>query len=210
MLAGLERCLLAVGQPIPDHLKTLVAAVFHRISLRGRLASRGSRRHAVRGREKGAVRMQCVRLNQQPLELRAIQQLAQRRDLTTGIGGVGALGNGQAQTVGVEAHLGDQTHYAGGGFIDRAPQGFAFRDQHVDGLCHAGPGRQPLLQQALKALRIQLGQQQPKRGVRWRLVAIGARVDSKSQSGLGSGCLIAIASSAVMSCITACMPARID
>ena len=36
--------------------------------------------------------MQRVRLDQQPLELHAIQQQAQRRDLTTGIGGVGALG----------------------------------------------------------------------------------------------------------------------
>jgi hypothetical protein len=36
--------------------------------------------------------MQCVRLHQQPLELHAIQQLAQRGDLTAGIGGVGALG----------------------------------------------------------------------------------------------------------------------
>ena len=37
-----------------------------------------------------------------------------------------------------------------------------------------------------------------------------SRADSKFQSGLGSGCLIAIVSSAVMSCITACMPALID
>ena len=36
------------------------------------------------------------------------------------------------------------------------------------------------------------------------------RADSKFQSGLGSGCLIAIFSSAVLSCITACMPALID
>ncbi len=35
--------------------------------------------------------MQRVRLDQQPLELHAIQQQAERRDLTTGIGGVGAL-----------------------------------------------------------------------------------------------------------------------
>jgi len=34
--------------------------------------------------------------------------------------------------------------------------------------------------------------------------------DSKFQHGFGSGWCIAIASSAVMSCITACMPARID
>ena len=109
--------------------------------------------------------MQCVRLDQQPLELHAIQQQAQRRDLTTGIGGVGALGDGHTQAVGVEAHLGDKTRCAGSGFIDRAPQGFAITDQGVDGLCHAGLGRHPLLQQALKALHIQLGQQQPKRGI---------------------------------------------
>ena len=36
--------------------------------------------------------MQRVRLDQQPLKLHAIQQQAQRRYLTTGIGGVSALG----------------------------------------------------------------------------------------------------------------------
>ena len=36
------------------------------------------------------------------------------------------------------------------------------------------------------------------------------RADSKFQHGFGSGWRIAIASSVVMSCITACMPARID
>jgi len=88
-------------------------------------------------------------LHQQPLELHAIQQLAQRRDLTAGIGGVGALGNGHAQAVGVESHLGDKTRCAGGGFIDRASQGLAVAHQSVDGLCHAGLGRHPLLQQDL-------------------------------------------------------------
>ncbi len=37
-----------------------------------------------------------------------------------------------------------------------------------------------------------------------------ARADSKSQHGFGSGCRRTIASRVVMSCITACMPARID
>ena len=37
-----------------------------------------------------------------------------------------------------------------------------------------------------------------------------ARADSKYQIGSGLGCRSAIASSAVMSCITACMPVRID
>ena len=36
------------------------------------------------------------------------------------------------------------------------------------------------------------------------------RADSKYQIGSGLGCRIAMASSAVMSCITACMPVRID
>jgi hypothetical protein len=36
------------------------------------------------------------------------------------------------------------------------------------------------------------------------------RADSKCQLGPGLGCRFAMASSAVMSCITACMPARID
>ena len=63
----------------------------------------------------------------------------------------------------------------GGDFIDRAPQGFAIADQIVDGLCHAWLGHHPLLQQALKSLHIQLGQQQPKRGVRRRLGQIRAK-----------------------------------
>jgi hypothetical protein len=119
--------------------------------------------------------MQRVRLHQQSLELHPIEELAQGLDLTAGISGVGALGDGHTQAVGVEAHLGDKTRSAGSGFIDRAPQGFAITDQGVNGLCYAGLGRHPLLQQALKALHIQLGQQQPKRGVRWRLGDIGAK-----------------------------------
>ena len=37
-----------------------------------------------------------------------------------------------------------------------------------------------------------------------------ARADSKSHHGFGDGWRVAIASNAVMSCITACIPARID
>ena len=51
--------------------------------------------------------MQRVRLHQQPLELHAVQQLAQRRDLAAGIGGVGALGDGHTQAVGIQAYLGN-------------------------------------------------------------------------------------------------------
>ena len=73
--------------------------------------------------------MQRVRLHLQPLELHAIQQQAQRRDLTTGIGGVGALGDCHTQAVGIKADLGDKTRCAGGGFIDGAPERLAVTDQ---------------------------------------------------------------------------------
>ena len=36
------------------------------------------------------------------------------------------------------------------------------------------------------------------------------RADSKSQLGLGTGRLIALTNSALMSCLTACRPSRID
>ena len=42
------------------------------------------------------------------------------------------------------------------------------------------------------------------------LAQLGPRADSKSQRGFGSGWRIAIARSAVMSCIKACIAARID
>ena len=41
-------------------------------------------------------------------------------------------------------------------------------------------------------------------------VSVLCRADSKSHHGFGCGCCCTISSNAVMSCITACMPARID
>ena len=51
--------------------------------------------------------MQRVGLHEKALELDAIQELTQGCDFTTGIGGVGALGDRHAQAVGIQAHLGD-------------------------------------------------------------------------------------------------------
>ena len=51
--------------------------------------------------------MQGVRLHQHPIELNTIQQLAQGLDFPAGISGIGALGDGHAEAVGIEAHLGD-------------------------------------------------------------------------------------------------------
>ena len=117
-LAGLQRCLPATDQANLDHLKALVATVFEGIPLRGSLTATESRRHAAGGRGKRTVGMQRVRLGKQPLELHTIQQQAQRHNLTTGIGGEGALGDGHTQAVGVKARLGDEIRCAGSGFID--------------------------------------------------------------------------------------------
>ena len=50
--------------------------------------------------------MQRIRLHQHSLQIDAIQQLPQRRDLTASVGGVGALGDGDTQPAGAEAHPG--------------------------------------------------------------------------------------------------------
>ena len=117
-VAGLPRRLAAIGQADLDHLGKLAATLFHRISLRGRLASKGRRRPAARGKGKRAICMQRVGLYQQAVEINAIHQLAQGRDLAAGIGGVGVLGNRHAKGSGVEAHLGDKPRYAGSGSVD--------------------------------------------------------------------------------------------
>ena len=67
--------------------------------------------------------MQRIGLNQQAIEINAIQQLAQDRVLAAGTGGVGVLGNHDAQRVGVQAHLGDKALCARSGFLDRSPAG---------------------------------------------------------------------------------------
>jgi hypothetical protein len=118
--------------------------------------------------------MQRVGLHQQAVELDAIQQLAQSRDLAAGIGGVGVLGNRNAQRVGVQAHLSDKTRCARSGLIDRTPQGLAIAHQGVDRLGDARLGCHPLLQQSLEPIDIELREQQPEGRIRWRLGDVGA------------------------------------
>jgi len=117
--------------------------------------------------------MQRVGLYQQAVELDAIQQLAQGRDLASGIGGVGVLGNRNAQRVGVQAHLGDKTRCARSGLIDRTPQGLAVAHQGVDRLGDARLGCHPLLQQGIEAINIELREQQTEGRVRRRVGHMG-------------------------------------
>ena len=118
--------------------------------------------------------MQRVGLHQQAVELDAIQQLAQGRDLAAGIGGVGVLGNGYPKGVGVQAHLGDKTRCARSGLLDRTPQGLAVTHQGVDRLGDARLGSHPLLQQGIEAIDIELREQQPEGRVRRRVGDVGA------------------------------------
>ena len=75
-VTGLPWRFAAIGQSIPDPLRYFTATVFHRVPLRGRLASAASRRHALRGTGKWPFCMQRMRLHQQPTELHQIEQLA--------------------------------------------------------------------------------------------------------------------------------------
>ena len=118
--------------------------------------------------------MQRVRLHQQTFQFDSFQELPQGSDLAAGVGGVGALGDGHAQRVGVETHLSNKTHCAGSVFSDRAPQRLTVAHQSVDRVCDTGLGRHPLLEQGLESLHIELSQQQAEGGVRRRLGDVGA------------------------------------
>jgi hypothetical protein len=66
--------------------------------------------------------MQRVRLNKQPLQLHAIQQGTQGRDLIARIGSVGVLSDGHTEVVGVKTHLRNEPRCAARAVIDRPPQ----------------------------------------------------------------------------------------
>lgn len=119
--------------------------------------------------------MQRVGLDQHPREIHTVQELPQGADLTAGIGGVGALGDGHAQRVGVETQLSNKTHCAGNVFSDRAPQCLAVAHQSVDRVCDTGLGRHPLLQQGLESIHVALSQQQAEGGIRRRLGDVSAK-----------------------------------
>lgn len=100
--------------------------------------------------------MQRVGLHQQAVEINAIQQMVQGRDLASGIGSVGVLDNRHPKGVGVQAHLGDKTRCARGGLIDRTPHDLAVTHQGVDRLGNTRLGCHPLLQQDFEPIDIEL------------------------------------------------------
>lgn len=50
--------------------------------------------------------MQCIRLQQPTIEFDGLQQLAQSRDRTAGLGGIAGLGNRHVYRLGLAAGLG--------------------------------------------------------------------------------------------------------
>jgi len=118
--------------------------------------------------------MQRVGLHQQAIELDTIKELAQSRDLTAGIGGVGVLGDRHPKGIGVQAHLSDKTRRARGGFSDRTPQGLAVAHQGIDAHGDARLGCHPLLQQSIEAIDVQLREQQPEGQIRRRVGDVSA------------------------------------
>jgi len=109
--------------------------------------------------------MQRIRLHQHSLKIDSIQQLPQRRDFTASVGGVGALGDGDTQSAGVEADLGHETRCARSGLIHRAPERLAVTDQGVHLCVIAELGTHPTLEKVLKALHVKLGEQQAEGGI---------------------------------------------
>jgi hypothetical protein len=134
--------------------------------------------------------MQRIRLHQHPLQLHMLQQRTEGRDLSAFVGGVSALGvaarlprsgwrrqecwnrcspercrrsRPEAITLCARSVLGDG-----------APECLAVADQGVDGFGMAELGTDPVSQQTLKALKVQLGQQQAECGIRWRLQDVRA------------------------------------
>jgi hypothetical protein len=67
-----------------------------------------------------------------------------------------------------------QTRYVGSSLINAAPQRLAITDQDVYRFGIAGLGPHPVLEKALKALHLQLSEQQPECGIGWRLGTMGA------------------------------------
>jgi hypothetical protein len=119
--------------------------------------------------------MQRVRLNQHALELNRVQQLPQRLGFAAGIGGVGGLGNREAQALGIEADLGNECRCARVGFSDGAPQRLAVTDQRLESLRHTRLSRHPLAKQGFKASHVALRKQQSEGGSRGFLAEIGAQ-----------------------------------
>jgi len=119
--------------------------------------------------------MQRVRLNQHALELNRVQQLPQRLGFAAGIGGVGGLGNRDAQALGIEADLGNECRCARVGFSDGATQRLAVTDQRLEPLRYTRLSRHPLAQQGFKASHVELREQQSEGGIRRFLAEIGAQ-----------------------------------
>ncbi len=79
--------------------------------------------------------MQCIRLDQNTLEIQAGQQLLEGSPLTGFTGVVGLLGQGDAEGTGVEGDLGDKPMAAIASFEGGAAQGLPVAHQLVQTLC---------------------------------------------------------------------------
>jgi hypothetical protein len=125
----------------------------------------------------GKWRLTCSVSAYTNIQVRSTQSRSSRRAPISlrASGRVGALGDGDAKAVEIEADLGDETCCAGGIFNDRAPECLAVTHQYVDGLSHARLSCHPLLLQGLKSLHIELNQQQAEGRVRRWLGDVGAQ-----------------------------------
>lgn len=118
--------------------------------------------------------MQRIRLDQHAGQVHALQKFPQGSGFAAGIGGVGGLGDRHAKRLGVEAHLGDESGCTLGGFRNRSTQRLAVAHQSVEALRDTRLARHPALEERLKGVNIQLGEELPEGGIGRRLAEIRA------------------------------------
>jgi hypothetical protein len=112
------------------------------------------------------ISVQGIRLHQYVAELDAAEEALERSLLAALVSGIGGLGNGHAQRLGIQTHLGNERRCGTRFLIDRAAQRLAIAHQGVDAVNQGELLAHPLEQQGPERLHIELQEQVTEHGIR--------------------------------------------
>lgn len=129
--------------------------------------------------------MQGIRLHQYVGELDAAEEALERSRLAALVSGIGGLGNGHAQRLGLQTHLGNERRCGTRLLIDRAAQRLAIAHEKIDAIRQGRLLTHPLEQQGLEGLHIELQEQVTERGIRRWLADLQAKnlIDQSQVAG---------------------------
>ncbi len=82
--------------------------------------------------------MECVRLDENALEIQLAKQLPEHRPLVVFAGGVAGLADRHAQCRGIQRDLGNECGTTASRGLDRTPQGLAVTHQLIEIRCATG------------------------------------------------------------------------